>query len=57
MKRRAKDLIESLSQAAAHAEGRRVKGVRVTKVEIPDVKAIRRPNDRSSKGRTPAQRP
>jgi putative transcriptional regulator len=37
-----KELIESLSQAAAHAAGRRVKGVRVTKVEIPDVKAIRR---------------
>jgi putative transcriptional regulator len=37
-----KELIESLSQAAAHAEGRRVKGVRVTKVELPDVKAIRR---------------
>jgi putative transcriptional regulator len=35
------ELIKSLSQAAAHAEGRRVKGVRVTKVEIPDVKAIR----------------
>jgi putative transcriptional regulator len=38
----AKELIESLSQAAAHAQGRRVKSVRVTKVEIPDVKAIRR---------------
>lgn len=37
-----KELIESLTQAAAHAQGRRVKGVRVTKVEIPDVKAIRR---------------
>ncbi len=37
-----KELIESLSQAAAHAEGRRAKGVRVTKVELPDVKAIRR---------------
>lgn len=37
-----KELIESLAQAAAHAEGRRVKGLRVTKVEIPDVKAIRR---------------
>jgi putative transcriptional regulator len=37
-----KELIESLSQAAAHAAGRRVKGVRVTKVEIPDVKEIRR---------------
>ncbi|HET7805267.1 MAG TPA: helix-turn-helix domain-containing protein [Pseudolabrys sp.] len=37
-----KELIESLSQAAAHAEGRRARGVRVTKVELPDVKAIRR---------------
>ena len=34
-----KELIKSLAQAAAHAEGRRVKGVRVAKVEIPDVKA------------------
>ena len=38
----AKELIESLTQAAAHAKGRRVKGMRVTKVELPDVKAIRR---------------
>ena len=37
-----RELIESLQQAAAHAEGRRIKGVRVTKVDIPDVKAIRR---------------
>ncbi len=37
-----RELIESLQQAATHAEGRRIKGVRVTKVEIPDVKAIRR---------------
>lgn len=42
MKRYANELIESLSQAAAHAEGRRVKGVGVTKVKIHDVKAIRR---------------
>jgi putative transcriptional regulator len=42
MARFGKDLIESLSQAAAHAEGRRVKGVRVTKIELPDVRAIRR---------------
>ena len=42
MARFGKELIESLSQAAAHAEGRRVKGVRVTKMKIPDVKAIRR---------------
>jgi putative transcriptional regulator len=37
-----RELIECLQQAAAHAEGRRVKGVRITKVEIPDVRAIRR---------------
>lgn len=37
-----RELIESLQQAAAHAQGRRVKGIRVTKTEIPDVKAIRR---------------
>ena len=34
------ELIESMTQAAAHARGRKVKGMRVTKVEIPDVKAI-----------------
>jgi putative transcriptional regulator len=37
-----KELIESMKQAAAHARGRRVAGVRVTKVKMPDVKAIRR---------------
>jgi putative transcriptional regulator len=37
-----KQLIASMKQAAAHAQGRRVSGMRVTKVEIPDVKAIRR---------------
>jgi putative transcriptional regulator len=37
-----KELIASMKQAAAHAKGRRVRGLRVTKVEIPDVKAIRR---------------
>ena len=36
------ELIESMKQAAAHARGRRVAGVRVTKVKMPDVKAIRR---------------
>jgi putative transcriptional regulator len=36
------DLIESMQQAAAHAGGRKVRGMRVTKVEVPDVKAIRR---------------
>jgi putative transcriptional regulator len=37
-----KELIASLKQAAAHANGRRPRGMRVTKVEVPDVKAIRR---------------
>ncbi len=36
------ELIESMQQAARHASGRNVRGMRVTKVEIPDVKAIRR---------------
>lgn len=37
-----KEMLESLAQAAAHAKGRPVKGTRVTKIELPDVKAIRR---------------
>lgn len=36
-----KDLIESLQQAARHAAGKKLRGMRVTKVEVPDVKAIR----------------
>jgi putative transcriptional regulator len=36
-----KELIESLSQAAGHTKGVRIKA-RVTRVEVPDVKAIRR---------------
>ena len=36
------ELIESLRQAAAHAEGRKVRGMRITTIETPDVKAIRR---------------
>jgi putative transcriptional regulator len=36
------ELIESMTQAAAHARGRRGRGLRVTKVEVPDVKSIRR---------------
>jgi putative transcriptional regulator len=36
------ELIESMRQAAAHAQGRKVRGMRITAVEIPDVKAIRR---------------
>jgi putative transcriptional regulator len=38
----ADELIESMRQAATHASGRKVRGMRVTGVEIPDVKAIRR---------------
>jgi putative transcriptional regulator len=38
----AKDLIASMKQAAAHASGRKVRGLRVTTVDMPDVKAIRR---------------
>jgi putative transcriptional regulator len=37
-----RELIESLKQAATHASGRKVRGMRVTKVKPPDVKAIRR---------------
>jgi putative transcriptional regulator len=36
------ELIESMTQAAAHARGRRGRGLRVTKVEVPDVTSIRR---------------
>jgi putative transcriptional regulator len=36
------ELIESLKEAAEHARGGKVRGMRVTKVELPDVKAIRR---------------
>jgi putative transcriptional regulator len=38
----AKELITSLTQAANHARGGKVKGMRVTAVRLPDVKAIRR---------------
>jgi putative transcriptional regulator len=36
------ELIESMKQAVGHARGRRVRRLRVTTVEVPDVKAIRR---------------
>lgn len=36
-----KDLIESMRQAARHAQSHKVRGVRVTTIELPDVKAIR----------------
>jgi putative transcriptional regulator len=45
-----KELIESMTQAAAHATGRKVRGMRVTKVKLPDVKSIRR-SLRMSQGR------
>ena len=38
----ADELIESLKQAAEHAKGGKVRGMRVTPIELPDVKAIRR---------------
>jgi putative transcriptional regulator len=37
-----KELIESMTQAATHASGRKVPGMRVTKVKVPNVRAIRR---------------
>jgi putative transcriptional regulator len=36
------DLIESMRQATRYANGKKVAGMRVTIVEAPDVKAIRR---------------
>jgi putative transcriptional regulator len=36
------ELIESMRQAAKHAGGKRARGLRVTKVAIPDVRALRR---------------
>jgi putative transcriptional regulator len=32
-----KELIESMEQAAKHASGKRVRGMRVSTVEMPDV--------------------
>jgi putative transcriptional regulator len=37
-----KELIAGMQEAVAHAKGRKGAGVRVTKVAVPDVKAIRR---------------
>ena len=42
MGRFGEELIESLKQSAKHAKGGKVRGMRVTAVELPDVKAIRR---------------
>jgi putative transcriptional regulator len=36
-----KELIKSMRQAAQHARRGKVRGMRVTTVELPDVKAIR----------------
>jgi putative transcriptional regulator len=36
------ELIESMQQAARHAARKKVRGLRVSKVELPDVRAIRR---------------
>src|SRR5438309_2136503 len=36
-----KELIESLQQAAQHAAGKKVRGLRLSKIELPDVRAIR----------------
>lgn len=41
MSRFGEELIESLSDALTHAEGRK-SGVRVHTIEVPDVRAIRR---------------
>jgi hypothetical protein len=38
-----KELIDSMKQAAAHAGGRKVPGMRVTTVEIPDVRLSANP--------------
>jgi putative transcriptional regulator len=42
MSRFGEELIESLKQAAAHSRGRKVAGMRVTTVKVPNVRAIRR---------------
>lgn len=41
MRKNARDLLESLSDAVAHARGRPAKGTRTTVVQVPDAKAIR----------------
>ena len=42
MSKFADELIASMKQAAAHAGGQRMRGLRVTTVEVPDVKATTR---------------
>ena len=41
MRKNARDLLESLSDAISHARGQPAKGTRSTVVHVPDVKAIR----------------
>jgi len=41
MRKNARELLESLNEAIAHARGQPVKGMRITVVHVPDVKAIR----------------
>ena len=41
MSRFGDELIESMTEATAHARGQSVAGLRMTTVELPDVKAIR----------------
>ena len=43
MSKFARELIASLEQAADHAKGRKVPGMRITRVAIADVKAESRP--------------
>jgi hypothetical protein len=52
----AKELITSLTQAAKHTRGGKVKGMRVKAVELPDVKAVRR-SLRMSQKRNPDRCP
>ena len=37
----ARDLIESMQEAAKRAAGKKVRGLRVSKMELPDVRVIR----------------
>lgn len=41
MRKNARELLDSLSDAIAHARGQPTKGIRTTVVHVPDVKAIR----------------
>jgi putative transcriptional regulator len=41
MRKFGKELVESMQQAARHAAGKKVRGLRVSRVELPEVKTIR----------------